>query len=477
MSKKTRQMVTLLVLCLLLVAAGVGYYCLTRYQAAQEQEEDADEEETSLYDLSSDDIKKLSFVRDKTTLSFVKQKSKWKLEKDKKYPLNQDTITEMVDEMTGATVEQVVTEDCDDLSSYDLDTPELTISVTDSSGEEKTLYVGMESLSGGGRYAYCEGEENKIYLLSTSIYTGFNYSLEDLMEVAEIPTVNAEKVTYINVSAKKGDNFEALYDKKNSPYKDIYSWEIDQPYSQPVAGDQDELQGLFENYAELTFSGGVTYKTSDSLSKKYGLTDPAYDITIKTAKKTVQLTIGNETEDGSGYYAALKGTDGIYIMSADTVSSITTITAMDYVYQRLYAGSQETLTKMDLTYNGKSYSYQITKKKTESDSDDEDDDSDSEEYTYTVKSKGKKVDSDDFFDAFSDVSNLNPNGEIDSSVKVTGNDKVAEFTFYEGKKTTTLTVYPYDGNNFYRIKVGDVMQFVVDMRTIDDIIEDFTSLK
>jgi hypothetical protein len=332
----------------------------------------------------------------------------------------------------------------------------------------------MESLSGGGRYAYCKGEENKIYLLSTSIYTGFDYSLEDLMEVAEIPTINAQKVVYLNVSAKKGDNFEALYDKKNSPYKDIYSWEIDQPYSQPVAGDQDELQGLFENYAELSFSGGVTYQSDDSLSKKYGFTDPLYDITIKTAKKVIQLSVGNETEDGSAYYVMLKGTDGIYMMDADTVSTLTDITAMDYVYQRLYAGSQEKLKKMELTYNGKNYSFQITKKKAKSDSEEEEED-DSEEYTYTVKSKGKKIDSDDFFDAFDEVSNLNPNGEIDSSVKVVSSEPVAKFTFYEGKKTTTLTVYPYDGKNFYRIKVGDVMQFVVDMKTVDDILEAFAS--
>jgi hypothetical protein len=36
-------------------------------------------------------------------------------------------------------------------------------------------------------------------------------------------------------------------------------------------------------------------------------------------------------------------------------------------------------------------------------------------------------------------------------------------------------VYPYDGKNFYRIKVGDVMQFVVDMKTVDDILDAFTS--
>ena len=39
MSRKKRQTVTLLVLCLVLIAAGVGYYVLIRHQAAQEKAE------------------------------------------------------------------------------------------------------------------------------------------------------------------------------------------------------------------------------------------------------------------------------------------------------------------------------------------------------------------------------------------------------------------------------------------------------
>ena len=43
MSRKKRQTVTLLVLCLVLIAAGVGYYALIRHQAAQEKAEKAKE--------------------------------------------------------------------------------------------------------------------------------------------------------------------------------------------------------------------------------------------------------------------------------------------------------------------------------------------------------------------------------------------------------------------------------------------------
>ena len=56
MSRKKRQTVTLLVLCLVLIAAGVGYYVLIRHQAAQEKAEKAKESAKELFQLSSDDI-------------------------------------------------------------------------------------------------------------------------------------------------------------------------------------------------------------------------------------------------------------------------------------------------------------------------------------------------------------------------------------------------------------------------------------
>ena len=57
---------TLVVLCLVLIAAGVGYYALTRYQAAKEKAEKAEEEKTEgLFQLSSDDICKVDFKGEK----------------------------------------------------------------------------------------------------------------------------------------------------------------------------------------------------------------------------------------------------------------------------------------------------------------------------------------------------------------------------------------------------------------------------
>lgn len=467
MSRKKRQTVTLLVLCLVLIAFVAGYFGLTRYQAAKEKAEKAEESDKELFQLSSDDINKVEYQGEKSSLTFKKNGKTWKLASDQKYPLNQDRITEMVDETTGVAATKTVTTSCDDLTQYNLDKPDLTVTVTDTSGKETTIYVGMESVSGGGRYAYCGGDEQKIYLISTSLYSSFDYSLGDLMTVPDIPTVQADEIRYLKVEKQKGKNFEAEYDEKNSPYKDIYGWSIKQPYTQPVAGDKDGLQNIFGSYTNIGFSSGVSYKKDTALEKKYGLDQPQYTVTFRTAKKDVTLYIGKENSDQSSYYVQMKGKDGIYLMDASSVSKMITINPLDSVYQRLYVGDQQKLNQVELSYQGQKYTFDVSKTKKKSET----------EYTYTVTSDGKKVDADKFTTAYGVISYLAPGGNIDPKVTVKSNKPVAQFTFHEDQKDTKMIIYPYDGQNSYRVSVNGVMQFTVDKSAVDKVLKQFVSLK
>ena len=467
MSRKKRQTVTLLVLCLVLIAFVAGYFGLTRYQAAKEKAEKAEESDKELFQLSSDDINKVEYQGEKSSLTFKKNGKTWKLASDQKYPLNQDRITEMVDETTGVAATKTVTTSCDDLTQYNLDKPDLTVTVTDTSGKETTIYVGMESVSGGGRYAYCGGDEQKIYLISTSLYSSFDYSLGDLMTVPDIPTVQADEIRYLKVEKQKCKNFEAEYDEKNSPYKDIYGWSIKQPYTQPVAGDKDGLQNIFGSYTNIGFSSGVSYKKDTALEKKYGLDQPQYTVTFRTAKKDVTLYIGKENNDQSSYYVQMKGKDGIYLMDASSVSKMITINPLDSVYQRLYVGDQQKLNQVELSYQGQKHTFNVSKTKKKSET----------EYTYTVTSDGKKVDADKFTTAYGVISYLAPGGNIDPKVTVKSNKPVAQFTFHEDQKDTKMIIYPYDGQNSYRVSVNGVMQFTVDKSAVDKVLKQFVSLK
>ena len=287
------------------------------------------------------------------------------------------------------------------------------------------------------------------------------------MTVPDIPTVQADEIRYLKVEKQKGKNFEAEYDEKNSPYKDIYGWSIKQPYTQPVAGDKDGLQNIFGSYTNIGFNAGVSYKKDTALEKKYGLDQPQYTVTFRTAKKDVTLYIGKENSDQSSYYVQMKGKDGIYLMDASNVSKMITINPLDSVYQRLYVGDQQKLNQVELSYQGQKYTFDVSKTKKKSET----------EYTYTVKRDGKKVDADEFTTAYGVISYLAPGGNIDPKVTVKSNKPVAQFTFHEDQKDTKMIIYPYDGQNSYRVSVNGVMQFTVDKSAVDKVLKQFVSLK
>lgn len=500
MSRKTRQTVTILALCVLLIAAGIGYYALLRYQSSQEDSEE--QEGISLYQMDDSKIVGLRFKNSKAEMDFIKEKDTWLVEGDTDFPLDQNKITTMVDEVAAVTADKLVTDQCDDLEEYQLNTPDLTVEVEDSDGNRQSLVIGMESVSGGGRYAYC-GDSSKIYILSTSIYTSFDYTSGQIMETADFPAVTADYVTGLKIEAKKGKDFQVVYDEDNSPYKNISSWAISRPYSQPVAADVDQLQTLFESYSDLNFSEGVAYHAGPADLKKYGLDKPSYKITLdyfrvkggtdknsgevdssgdvqatdspadkekKKVYRTLRLSIGKQNKDKTGYYAQIAGDKGIYLMDSATAESLVEVTPLDFVYQRLYAGYIEDLKAMDIKYNGKTYHVALEWKKAETDEDGTGED------TYTVKVDGKDADKEAFENAYTDINNLPPNGEIDRKVKPESDKAVAEITFHEKKKDVTMCIYPYDGSNFYRVKVDGIMQFVTDMRNADNILENFAAL-
>ncbi len=180
MSKKTQQTVTIIVLCVLLIGAGVGYYALVQHQAAQQKKEAESEENAGieLYSLEQSQIEKIYFKSKKAEMTLVKDK-KWKVQGEKDFPLDQNRVEFMLGAVSSLTADKLVTENATDLEQFQLAEPVLLIKFQDSEGNEKTIAVGEESLSGGGRYAYCD-DSSTIYIVPTSIYSNFDYTKKEL---------------------------------------------------------------------------------------------------------------------------------------------------------------------------------------------------------------------------------------------------------------------------------------------------------
>ena len=74
MSKKKKQTMTIVILCVLLVAAGIGYYGAGVHQKKKAAKEAAQEDkEITLYSLKADDLVSMHVVSDKADMTYTKE--------------------------------------------------------------------------------------------------------------------------------------------------------------------------------------------------------------------------------------------------------------------------------------------------------------------------------------------------------------------------------------------------------------------
>lgn len=491
MTKQKKQTITILVLLLLLILLGGAYLFAGNYQKSKEKKESSATKSVSLYKFKENDIMKLHYKNSNANITFVKEKNTWKMENDKDFPVDQSKVETMVSDMAAVTASRQITKDCNDLSEYALDSPSLVIELTDKNGKTESISYGLESAAAEGCYAYTGDNTKEVYVVPSNVTDDFSYTQAQLMTLPDTPDISAQYVTSYEVDKKKGTNFLATYDNKKAKYKDIYGWDITKAYDQTVAGDEDGLQTVFSALSGLEYTEGVVYHATKKEEKQYGISNPKYTLNVRyytvndtdddssdsteIAEKdktyhTFKLLVGNLDDTQQNYYVQPSGSNGIYLVSADTIASIAEFEAFSCVYKTPCPANTDSLKSLTLNYQGKKYTMTLDKEEKPSTSS-------SKEYNYTSKVNGKKVSDKTFRKAYEALGNITYSAAIKSSVKPSSDTPVATLQFAEDNKNFTVSFLPYDGSNFYRVKVNDVCLFVADMTTVDSCLKDLAAVK
>ncbi len=100
------------------------------YVSSQEAKE-AEEEDKSvdLISLKADDVTAVSFKADDADVEFDRKDDSWTEKSDADFPVNQDTVDDAVKGVASLTADQEIS-DVEDLSQYELDDPQNTITLT-----------------------------------------------------------------------------------------------------------------------------------------------------------------------------------------------------------------------------------------------------------------------------------------------------------------------------------------------------------
>ena len=187
MKKKQRQMIGMLLALVVLAAAFLGIRQYNK-NASSTTSTTEDTQETIL-DVNSDDITSFSYVYNGETYSFEKEDDTWYYADDHSLNLKQERIKAMILKVAPLKVNQVI-ENVTDMSQYGLANPERTIQYETA---DRSVIINIGNLNSmTSQYYIAFPSEMKVYVVTTNVVTGFNYTLEDLVEETTEATETAE---------------------------------------------------------------------------------------------------------------------------------------------------------------------------------------------------------------------------------------------------------------------------------------------
>ncbi len=439
MRKKTKLCILLGVLAAVCVAA----FAVSRYEEKKEEIKNSGD---VILEVASDDVTALSWTNENGTYSFTKNDDTWTYDDDSAFPVDADKITNLISQFESLSAAFSI-ENVDDYSQYGLDDPVCTINMT---AGDTTYEIKLGNFSSLDEERYVSIGDGNAYLLADDPYDEFDAELKDVVLDDEIPSF--DQATQITFSGDEDYTITYNEDGKSICEDDVYFTD-DKPL------DTDNVNTLLKAIKNLDLSEYVTYNVTDDELATYGLDNPSITISldysieadekndVEASSGTVNISVAKNPEEEAAYeeavendeddlpdvtcYARIGDSQIVYKISESSYNSLTSVSYEDLRHQKMFNGDFSTVTSIDVTLNGETYTFTYTP------SDEKDEDGtwsyNDEEFTITTLK-----------DALTGIT-LGTDTDEDPS-----DQEEISFTLHldnEDFPTFTATIYRYDGTN------------------------------
>lgn len=311
MAKKKKNKILPLVLMLCVVAAFVAAYLILDKMDLNAEPE-SESTVVAIQSKSADEIVAVTF-NDKNgePISFVKEDNVWYYEEEREFPVDYDSIHELVSSFGTilATREfEAATED------FGFDTPQNVISLTyaEDDGDSVVKYtVGITNTFNSGTYIR-DDVNGKIYLASANIAQGFadkekNDFIKLDIAAFDVEPTSTHTVTLVGADGSKNiiTDVDGIEEFLGDPFGNIdcMDW---------VEYDCDEADmakyGITKGEDKPSIL--LNYKTTVSVKDENGESTP------KRQEATYNVWFGDTLDDGSVYYTITNSTF-VYKLSQD----------------------------------------------------------------------------------------------------------------------------------------------------------------
>lgn len=511
MKKKTVKLVSAVVVLGVACGAYVGVNSYVSSQEAKEAEEE--DKSVDLISLKADDVTAVSFKADDADVEFDKKDDSWTEKSDADFPVNQDTVDNAVKGVASLTADQEIS-DIEDLSQYDLDDPQNTITLTTADGDT-TLQVGMES-SNNQYYVKKADDDKNVYLVSSTSLEPFMGGLYDFAESGTFPSVTSATITDIKVDKEEG--YGLTQDADN------LFWNVSDGKDTEKA-DTTKAGTVTSAIGSLVYDKFVDYNCTDDA--KYGFDDPYAVVTVKyseeeavesdedtedtdssedeqdtqTVEKTLTIYVGDET--GDDRYVKVDDSKEVYTITKDSLTDILDSTISDFYSLTVNYVSVNDLDSLEIKSDDGDHTVDVVREtakaedeeESDTDTDTSDEENTDESSAETSDESSADVDSSDETTSDTTTTSYELDGEeLDESafttfynklINMTAQERLTEEYTPDGEAAYTFLFKDTDGNettaeyyeydtNFYAAVVGDKVYLVnkMNVKELNDAYQD-----
>lgn len=336
MSNQQKRTFRILLAIAVVLAVALVAVLIYKNQAAKAQEEADAQAEAAAVITQEQAYNALSYNNGSATLSFtLDENGSWVWADDPSFPLDQTTVTAIVELISSLTPQQTIT-DGDTLEAYGLDHPTASLTASGEDGASLTLSLGKTTTDGQSYYMMMNEDESTIYIIAGTLYDYLSTPIYDMCILPEIPDLAEENLDSITVTGTVTTSLTAAReeteaaDVEESDGGDTDTQAVTVTWTDGEGADvteNEQLTALLTELETFTLTKCADYRPSDEAVSICGFDTPAAVAKVVSGSTTLTITVGGATLDGTGYYVRIDDDTTIYQTTTDSVDMLLAVAA------------------------------------------------------------------------------------------------------------------------------------------------------
>ena len=458
-----KKQITRCVLLAVFAAVSITAVLVSRHEEKVEQIKNSGK---TILSIPTDTVTALSWTNEDGMFSFTKGDT-WTYDGDSAFPVDEGKINDLLAQFEDFAAAFAI-DDVEDYAQYGLTEPICTISIT--AGEE-TYTVQLGDFSKMDEQRYVSIGDGKAYLVSHDPLDEFGAVLRDMILDDTIPAFDtAEKIAFTGT-----ENYTISYDEDGTS---IYADDVYFADGQPL--DTDNVNAWLTALTGLDLTDYVSYNVTNEELQTFGLDEPALTITLdysssdedgtETDAGTLVLHLSQNPEELAAYgealaneeddlpdvtcYARVGESQIVYQITQSEFDALTAVSYDTLRHQKLFTADFDTVTSIDVTLEGETYTFTYTPPENE----------DEEDAEGTWSYNGEEFDVFNFSYALRALSASSFTDE-----KPTGQEEISLTLHLDNEDfpAFTLTLYRCDGETCIAEVDGEPVAFVSRSQTVD----------